>query len=195
MPARGCSSPRIRTSVIHAHFLRERLRARGRSSSSTTFPYVGALALAALGRSAEAVAGLRQIEPKTGTRLRDFMIAARALLEGNRSESLAAVNRVLASDFSDPEGLFYLTRHLARLKETDAALGVFRRVVSGGFSCYPAMAHDEWLEPLRKKREFKELVETARTRHQQAIDIFDRHRGRVVTCVASGFARTPRTDN
>ena len=108
------------------------------------------------------------------------MIAARTLLEGDRVESLAAVNRLLASDFSDPEGLFYLTRHLAHLNEADAALAVFRRVVSGGFSCYPAMAHDEWLDPLRKKREFKELLDTAHQRHQQAQEIFTRLDGKTL---------------
>ena len=29
------------------------------------------------------------------------------------AESIAAVGRVVASDFRDPEGLFYLSRHLA----------------------------------------------------------------------------------
>jgi eukaryotic-like serine/threonine-protein kinase len=169
--------PRIRTSVIHTCFLRGD-HARVVAAKLDEVPYVGALSLDALGRRAEAIAAMKELEQKTRTRLREFMIAARTLLEGNHSESLAAVNRVLASDFGDPEGLFYLTRHLARLKEVDPALAVFRRVVSGGYSCYPVMAHDDWLDPLRKRREFRELLETARTRHEQAVELFNRRDGK-----------------
>lgn len=166
--------PRIRTSIVHTYFLHGD-HARVAAAKLAEVPYVGALSLAAIGRRDDAIAALKELEPTTGTRLREFMIAARTLLEGNHAESVAAINRLLATDFSDPEGLFYLTRHLAHLNEVDAALGVFRRVVSGGFFCYPAMAHDAWLDPLRKKREFKELLETARAGHEHALEIFNNH--------------------
>ena len=168
--------PRIRTSVLHAHFLKGD-HARVAAARLEEVPYIAALSLSAVGRNVEAVAGLKGLEGKTRTRLREFMIAARTLIEGDHAESLAAVNRLLASDFSDPEGLFYLSRHLAHLDEVDAALTVFRRVVSGGFVCYPAMAHDPWLDPLRRKQAFKELLATARAGHERAVDIFDRNDG------------------
>jgi tetratricopeptide (TPR) repeat protein len=167
--------PRIRTSVVHTFFLRAD-HARVAAAKLEEVPYVGALALEAIGRGSEAVALLKAMEPKTRTRLREFMIAARTLIEGRHAESIAAVNRLLASDFSDPEGLFYLTRHLAHLHEVDAALGVFRRVVCGGFFCYPAMAQDTWLDPLRQKPQFKELLDTARTGHDRAAQTFANHR-------------------
>jgi DNA-binding winged helix-turn-helix (wHTH) protein/TolB-like protein len=170
--------PRIRTSVLHTFFLHGD-HPRVAAAKLDEVPYVGALSLAAIGRGDEAIARLKELEPKTRTRLREFMIAGRTLLEGNHAESIAAVNRLLASDFSDPEGLFYLTRHLAHLNEVDAALQVFGRVVSGGFLCYPAMAHDAWLDPLRKKREFKDLLETARAGHERARESFERSEGQV----------------
>jgi DNA-binding winged helix-turn-helix (wHTH) protein/tetratricopeptide (TPR) repeat protein len=176
--ARGLE-PRIRTSVVHTCFLRGD-HTRVAAAKLEEVPYIGALSLAALGRRAEAIATMKALEQKTRTRLREFMIAARTLLEGRHAESLAAVKGLLSSDFSDPEGLFYLTRHLAHLKEVDAALAVFRRVVSGGYSCYPAMAHDDWLDPLRKRREFKELLETARTCHQRAVELFNQHDGKTL---------------
>lgn len=38
------------------------------------------------------------------------------------------------------------------------------------------MEHDKWLDPLRKKREFKELLAAARERHEQAARVFsDKH--------------------
>ena len=79
--------------------------------------------------------------------MRDFMVAARTLLEGDRAQSVAAVNRIVASDFSDPEGLFYLTRHLSHLEQVEPALELFERVVDGGFFCFPAMDHDPVARP------------------------------------------------
>jgi hypothetical protein len=105
------------------------------------------------------------------------MVAARCLIEGNRANSLAAVNRVLSSDFSDPEGLYYLARHLAHLNEVNRSLETFRRVVDGGYFCYPAMAADEWLAPLRQEPEFKKLLATARSRHEHAVRLFQEKQG------------------
>jgi predicted Zn-dependent protease len=96
-----------------------------------------AISLGALGRQQEAISALRELEKKTSTRMRDFMVAARTLLEGDRARSVAAVNRIVASDFRDPEGLFYLSRHLSHLQEVTPALELFERVVEGGFLCFP----------------------------------------------------------
>ena len=169
--------PRIRTSVTHTHFLR-RDYARVAEARLEETPYVAAIARGAVGRSDEAIGALRALEARTPTRLREFMIAARTLLEGNRAESLAAIKRVISSDFSDPEGLFYLGRQLAHLNEVDTALAVFRRVISGGFYCYPAMAQDDWLEAVRKKSEFKGMLRLACERHLQAMQMFNSHEAR-----------------
>lgn len=176
--------PRVQTSVAHTWFLRNDY-ARLEAIKIDRFPYIGALALAALGRKADAIAALRQLEEKTRTRLRDFMIAARALLEGNAAESLAAVDRVVSSDFRDPEGLFYLTRHLAHLKQIVPALDLFRRVVAGGFVCFPAMERDPWLDPLRKTPEFAKLLGQAQVRHREAAAAFARMQGGVVLGLAA----------
>jgi DNA-binding winged helix-turn-helix (wHTH) protein/tetratricopeptide (TPR) repeat protein len=182
--------PKVRTSVAHTWFLRrdyERLAAL----RIEEIPYIGAMALAELGRRDEAVESLRRLEEKTRTRIRDFMIAARTLLEGRRDESVAAVERIVTSDFRDPEGLFYLTRHLAHLNETGAALGLFRRVIEGGFFCFPAMARDPWLEPLRRTAEFTALLREAETRHADAAAIFARLHGDVLLSVGQRSTAPP----
>jgi hypothetical protein len=96
------------------------------------------------------------------------------MIERDGAGSVAAVGRIVASEFSDPEGLFYLTRHLVRLNEVDAALKLFERVVGGGFLCYPAMLTDPWLEPVRSRPQFARLLETAEQRHQAARKEFAR---------------------
>jgi eukaryotic-like serine/threonine-protein kinase len=168
--------PKIRTSVPHTWFLQGD-SGRVASLKIEDNPYIVAVSQAEVGRKAEALAALRALEEKTKTRMRDFIMAARTMIEGDAAASVGAVGRIVASEFSDPEGLFYLTRHLARLNEVDAALELFQRVVGGGFVCYPAMLRDPWLEPARKSPQFARLLETAKQRHQVAQEEFTRLEG------------------
>ena len=165
--------PKIRTSVPHTWFLQGD-HARVASLRIEDNPYIVAVSLAELGRKDEAVTGLRAMEEKTKTRMRDFIISARTLIEGDMAGSIATVERIVASEFSDPEGLFYLTRHLSRLDEIEASLELFERVVGGGFCCYPAMLNDPWLEPVRKMPRFASLLKKAEQRHQAAREEFVR---------------------
>jgi eukaryotic-like serine/threonine-protein kinase len=82
--------PKIRTSVPHTWFLR-RDYARLAALRIEDAPYVVALARAELGQRDETVGALRALEEKIKTRIRDFMVAARTLIEDNTSESIAAV--------------------------------------------------------------------------------------------------------
>jgi len=159
--------PKIRTSVPHTWFLQGDY-ARVASMRIEDNPYIVALSLAEVGRKGEPLPVLRALEEKIKTRMRDFIMAARTMIEGDEAESIAAVGRVVASEFSDPEGLFYLTRHLARLNQVDAALELFERVVGGGFVCYPAMLSDPWLEPVRKTPQFARLLARVEQQHQLA---------------------------
>jgi len=165
--------PKIRTSIPHTWFMQAD-HAKVATIKIAEFPYIVPLSLAELGRESEAVPILKELEPRIPTRLRDFIVAARTLLEGQIAESIAAVNRVASSGFGDPEGLFYLSRHMAHLKEAGPALDLFERVVAGGFVCFPIMARDPWLDPIRKKPAFAKLLRQAETRHQEAGAIFDR---------------------
>jgi tetratricopeptide (TPR) repeat protein len=175
--------PRIRTSVPHTWF-QQADYVRVASLKIAEAPYIAAISLTAVGHGNEAVSVLRELEQKTQTRMRDFMIAARTLIEGNAAESIAAVGRIVASDFRDPEGLFYLSRHLAHLNEVDSALTLFERVFAGGYFCFPAMAQDPWLDPLRKKPAFAELLRLVESRHGEAAAAFAQLRGEKVLGVA-----------
>ena len=111
-----------------------RSRAR-RADTLDEYPYIVALSLE------RSVAGGGHLRPSgaredDSTRMRDFMVAARTLLEGTTAESIAAVRRIVASDFRDPEGLFYLARHLAHLRQVRPALELFDASSPAGSSVF-----------------------------------------------------------
>lgn len=163
--------PKLKTSVPHTWFVQAD-HARVATIKVADYPYIVPLSLAELGRGDEALPVLRELEQTMKTRVPGFVIAARTLLEGNAADSVATVKRIVASGFKDPEGLFYLTRHLAHLNEVDAALDLFERVVGGGYLCHPAMAADPWLKPLRRKAAFARRLGVAESRHREAAAAF-----------------------
>jgi DNA-binding winged helix-turn-helix (wHTH) protein/tetratricopeptide (TPR) repeat protein len=165
--------PMIRTSVVHTWFLQRDYK-RVAATRIEENPYIVAVAMAESGRGSDAAGALRGLEEKVQTRMRDFMTAARLMIEGDGEGSAAAIGRIVGSAFRDPEGLWYLTRHLARLGQVDAALELFERVVAGGIFCYPAMACDPWLDSVRERPEFARLMETVREKHVAAASEFAR---------------------
>jgi tetratricopeptide (TPR) repeat protein len=165
--------PKMRTSVGHTWFLQAD-HARVATLRIADYPYIVAISLTELGRSHEVLPVLSGLEHKLPGRLRDFVVVARTLLEGHPAESIAAVGRIVGSDFRDPEGLFYLSRHLAHLNEVDPALNLLERVITSGYCCFPTMTRDPWLDSLRKKPAFTKLVRRAETLHQKALAAFER---------------------
>ena len=171
--------PRVRTSVPHTWFM-QRDYERVAGCRLHEYPYIVALSLAALGREHEAIPALRELEKTTWTRMRDFIVAARALLEGKSAESIAAIARIVGSDFRDPEAMFYLSRHLAHLNDVGPALELFEHVVSGGYFCFPAIASDPWLASLGKKAAFTKLLRQAEKQHRAAAAAFAQLHGETV---------------
>ena len=168
--------PKIRTSIVHTWFL-QRDYERVASTRLEDNPYIVAMSLAEVGRRDDALPVLRTLEDRIKTRMRDFMMAARTMIEGDSEGSVAAVGRIIDSGFSDPEGLFYLSRHLARLNQVTAARDLLERVVSGGFFCYPAIEGDPWLDPIRDKPQFAKLLAQAKQQHKAAKREFERVEG------------------
>jgi len=176
--------PKIATSVAHTWFLQgDHMRVAALKLAE--LPYLVALSLAELGRGSEALPALREIETKIPTRRRDFVVAGRLLLEGDRAGSAAAIARVPASSFGDPEGLYYVSRHLAHAGEHAQALDVLERVVGGGFFCVPAMTRDPWLEAVRRKPAFTKLLRRADEQHALARAAFELRGGDKVLGLSS----------
>jgi DNA-binding winged helix-turn-helix (wHTH) protein/tetratricopeptide (TPR) repeat protein len=169
--------PKIRTSVGHTWFLQRDYARVAAIGIMPGYPYIVALSMAEIGRGADAIVMLRELEPKVPARVRDFMIAARTLLEGNAGESHAAILRVTASGFYDPEAFVYLARHLTHLGDGDAALALLGRAIDGGFACLSTLERDPWLDPIRPRPDFTALLQRVETLHRAAEAAFINLRG------------------
>jgi serine/threonine protein kinase/tetratricopeptide (TPR) repeat protein len=164
--------PQIPTTVMHTYFMLGDYQ-RALENSAGDFGYSVALTLDALGRRDEAIASLRQKENVATGRLAGlYLISLRALLEGNREESLGSMEEFRQATFRDPEGLFYIARQLAYLGAKSPALEMLSLAVAKGFFCYPAMLRDPWLDSLRGAGEFNELLRQAQELHREAVQAF-----------------------
>ena len=114
-----------------------------------------------------AVAALRT----TTSLMRHFCNAMSAVAQGQREETVAAVDRA-AAGLHDPEGLDYAALLCAHVGEVEGALALFERVVAGGFCCFPSFARDAWLDGLRVHPEFRRLLSLAEVRHREAVAAF-----------------------
>ena len=164
--------PNIHTTVTHSYFAMGDYQ-RAVETGGGDFGYFGPLRLAMLGRVDEAIALLKEKEPAVSERIGQvFMVSLRALLEGNREVSLRLSDELMNGAFRDPEGVYYLARQLAYLSEVSRATRLLKRTVDGGYFCYPQMASDPWLDPIRGDTEFKQILHRAEALHQEAIEVF-----------------------
>jgi serine/threonine protein kinase/tetratricopeptide (TPR) repeat protein len=165
--------PKAVTSVINTYFQRREYQ-RVLASDDKGAPYLEAVALAEIGRVDEGLALLRTVGDKAPPRMRDFMGAAVALLEGRRldADTLAGIERAFFTRVYDPEGLYYASRHLAQMGERDVALREFVRAVDGGYACYPAFQADPWLDNLRDSEAFTAAIARARHGYVDAAQAF-----------------------
>ena len=170
--ARGLD-PTIVTSVSHTYWLLGEYELALRETTGD-IGYMPGLALHSLGRHSDAAAALRWRERDTrDNRARAFLVSLRAAIEGDRENSLHALERAL-DDVTDPEATYYGARTYAHLSAVDVAVATLHRVVEGGYFCYPAFANDPWLESVRGIASFDEILQTARTRHEAAAEAFHR---------------------
>ena len=142
-------------------------------TSGDDFGYCLGLTLALLGRTDEAVSMLRKKEQLHTPRLGMlYLISLRALLGGQREESLQASQELMQATFRDPEGMYYLARQLSYLGQEAQALEMISRAIGQGFFCYPAMVRDPWLDALRRNPGFTALLGKAHQLYREAAALF-----------------------
>ena len=164
--------PLIPTSVMHTYFMLGEYE-RALETSGADFGYGRGIVLAMLGRVEEAVTLLRQCELAKPWRLSKlFLTSLRALLEHNREEGREASAELMKATFRDPEGMYYLARQFSYFRDEDWALEMLSRAIDHGFFCHQAMVRDPWLDALRARAEFTELLRKARQLQLEASAAF-----------------------
>src|SRR5262249_36288983 len=134
--------PHSPTTLNHTYFMLGDYE-RALVASQQDFGYGTALILAVLDRVPEAIDILRKREENFPWRLSGlFLTSMRALLEGNREESLRASEELMRGTFRDPEGLYYQARQLSYLGKDDWALDLFSRAVTNRYLCSPPVVLD-----------------------------------------------------
>jgi serine/threonine protein kinase/tetratricopeptide (TPR) repeat protein len=164
--------PNISTTVTHTYFAMGDYQG-ALEAAFGDFGYFTPLRLAMLGRVEEAIAMLKEKEPAVPQRRGQvFMRSLRALLEGNQEASLEPSDELIKAGFQDPEGQYYMARQLAYLGDAGRANYVLNSAVEGGYFCYPQMASDPWLDPIRGDAGFERILDRSRALHQEAKEVF-----------------------
>jgi hypothetical protein len=127
-----------------------------------------------LGREQEAVELLRERlrEEFSLPLIRLHGTSLLALLEGRPEDSVQEAERYIRSSCRDPEGLYYFARQLAYLGKHPRALEVLNEVAELGYVCFPTMARDPWLDPLRGSPEFTVVLRTEEARNREAAQAY-----------------------
>jgi len=158
--------PHIVTSAEHTYFLLGEYQKTLAFYDTKAAYYLDAAALAALDRNQDALKRLRQREGTGGVAglVGAAMHSLRAYLEGNFAECLRAIPELQTLIRPDPEALFYIARHLARINQRERAILTLDKVIDCGFLCASSLARDPWLASLRGAPGFEELAQKAEHR-------------------------------
>jgi TolB-like protein len=157
--------PHVATSAEHTYFVLGEYQKTLAFYDNKAAYYLDAAALAALDCNEEALRLLRQREGtgKAAGVIGTLMRSLRGYLEGNFAECLGAIP-ALETLPPDPESLFYIARHLARINERERAVVTLSKVIDGGFLCASSLARDPWLKSLHGAPGYAELAQKAERR-------------------------------
>jgi tetratricopeptide (TPR) repeat protein len=133
---RGCHlDPNLVTSAAHTYFLLGDYAKSLDCYGNKVGYYLDCAALAALGDDKAALAKLREREHRGGATgaVQAIMRSLRAYLEGDFAECVQAIELGEPLTRRDPETLYYMARHLARVNEPERAITMLTRALEGGF--------------------------------------------------------------
>lgn len=179
--------PQIATSVSHTYYQ------LGDYDNALRHVAVGAWAIAGMtlgtmGRTSDGLAAFRNLEQSgMPMPMQAFIGAWRAMLEGNRAESLAAAEQCI-QHYLDPEGVFYMGLIMAHLGESKRALSVLNECMDLGFTSVHVMRRNPWFDGLRPTAQFDELLKRCEARFLEADESYRAAGGSKVLGIGLGAA-------
>ena len=165
--------PAVKTSIAFTSFMAGDYDQAVVDARSNQDPLEG-FALAALGRTAEAVTALeatRHTGETNATWATCFELFL-AFAHGDAASAASLTDVYLRFPFRDPEGLFFVCIVQARLNDQSGALNTMRQTVNAGFACLPGLVCDPALRGLSGLPEFDRLRAEVEQRHQRAVAAF-----------------------
>ena len=163
--------PKVRTSVQNTLFMSgDYLRA---AAEPAGYAAIGGLALVMAGHP-DALRQCRKdaemLRVASMTPFADLFDARIALIEGTGSIAVleSATEAVIAGGLRDPEGLYHIARGLAHFGREDRAVDLLAEAVDRGYFPSFTFSRDAWLERLRGRTDFREILLKAEQHHQEA---------------------------
>ena len=163
--------PHVVTSVEHTYFLLgDYSKTLDCYAKKSSYYYLDCAALVALGDNKTALSRLRERDRPGGAAgpVQAIMRSLRAYTEGDFQECLNAIEIGESLTHSDPEILYYMARHLARINEQERAITMLSCVIDGGFLCATAISRDPWFASLRASPDYVELMRNAELKRRKA---------------------------
>jgi TolB-like protein len=165
--------PTVPTSVHYTHWMLGDYQ-RAIDLDNEAVKFVRHYSLPMLGRTDEALAGYRLWLAQLVDGLEvELARSAIGVLTGDREMALAGARRMLDDGFEDPEGLYLLVRHYAKLGETGDALALLERVVAAGFTVPTTFRQDPWLDSLHGESRYEAVLSAADAAHRHAAEMFE----------------------
>jgi hypothetical protein len=163
--------PLIATSASHTYYQLGNYENALRHVAEGAWGIVG-MTLGTMGRIDEGLTALRNLElSRLPAPMQAFVGAWRAMLEGNRQESLYHAERCI-EHYLDPEGVFYMGLIMAHLGENERALTVLGKSMDRGFTSARVLNFNPWFDGLRSTTHFKELLRRGKTHLVEADAVY-----------------------
>jgi hypothetical protein len=164
------ADPGIRTSIGHTWFMMCEYERVVRDVPLEDRQGLREMALATLGRTAEALALTRKMPTDHPSWW--FFHSWQAFLEGKRIDSIESGKKAVAL-FPDPEGLYYVARQWVMMDLRDAGLELLDMVVTAkGYACPETLDRDPALEPVRSDPRFRTIRDRAAAARDDALARF-----------------------
>ncbi len=167
---RGCHlDSHLVTSAAHTYFLLGDYAKTIDCYGDKAGYYLDCAALAVLGDNKTALARLRERERLGGATgaVKAVMRSLRAYLEGDFEECLKATEIGESLTPRDPELLYYMARHLARINERERAITILSSALDRGFLWATAITRDPWFSSLRASVPYVDLIRNAEQKRDE----------------------------
>jgi tetratricopeptide (TPR) repeat protein len=157
--------PGIVTSVVYTYNMQGRWE-QALTVERGTIQFGRLHALIMLGRLDEA----RRVADESSARINSpaLEVATRGYLaaaEGRRDGFMPYLER---GALRDPEAYTLMARGAIHLGLADEGLRMLEKAVLGGHFCVPFLRRDSWLDPVRERQDFRQILAAAESRHREA---------------------------